>query len=553
MVEREPPLAPTLRQRLDAWLRLAELLERPVSATARRARGGSPAAGAGVAEIRPTNGCGCSPADAGDGLAAAAALAADPGGAARRPCRGLRRLGTAQSPAGAGDCWVTDRLEYRFAVGAARPAGELVLAAPEYLGGRLDWYDLDVDADPAHALGAAAAEPASRPCASAADARHASPACRPSGSGSSRTRRSILGAVSAAAEDLGRLLTVEFATVFGNDWWPVPVRPHFGSLVGVRSLVVRDTFGENVLIEPTRTAARRGHRAVAHVPAERRRARPPGSGAPATPPPCARRRRRAGRRCDRGASPAARRDGEPRLGGRACRRRRRRAAARPAAEYAARLGCRRPAGARIPAELIYMLQTMVPEHWIPLVARSRSGGAQARRDRAAARVAADAGRRREADHRPGRSPRARREPVVSSTRRRFRGAACAFPGCLQSRWPRYCDGSRFFGLLAGRGGEAERRLRRDRWSPGPEQARAGGNRPNFRRADLHGARLRASVLRPDRCAAALSHCQIEHVTNLLARQAHAAATTSRHVCIADARKARCVLAEVRWRWTLKVL
>jgi myosin-crossreactive antigen len=32
-----------------------------------------------------------------------------------------------------------------------------------------------------------------------------------------------------------------------------------------------------------------------------------------------------------------------------------------------------------------------------------------------------------------------------------------------------------------------------------------------------------------------------------------AATTSRHVCIAVALKARCVVAEVRWRWTLKVL
>ena len=30
---------------------------------------------------------------------------------------------------------------------------------------------------------------------------------------------------------------------------------------------------------------------------------------------------------------------------------------------------------------------------------------------------------------------------------------------------------------------------------------------------------------------------------------HAAATASRHVCIADALKARCVRAEVRWRWT----
>jgi hypothetical protein len=51
---------------------------------------------------------------------------------------------------------------------------------------------------------------------------------------------------------------------------------------------------------------------------------------------------------------------------------------------------------------------------------------------------------------------------------------------------------------------------------------------------------------------ALSHCQIVHAANLLARQAHAAATTSCHVCMADALKARCVLAEVRWRWTLKV-
>ena len=37
------------------------------------------------------------------------------------------------------------------------------------------------------------------------------------------------------------------------------------------------------------------------------------------------------------------------------------------------------------------------------------------------------------------------------------------------------------------------------------------------------------------------------------RVLRAAATTSRHVCIAVALKARCVFAEVRWRWTLKVL
>jgi hypothetical protein len=34
---------------------------------------------------------------------------------------------------------------------------------------------------------------------------------------------------------------------------------------------------------------------------------------------------------------------------------------------------------------------------------------------------------------------------------------------------------------------------------------------------------------------------------------NATAATSHHVCMAQARNARCVLAEIRWRWTLKVL
>jgi hypothetical protein len=49
-----------------------------------------------------------------------------------------------------------------------------------------------------------------------------------------------------------------------------------------------------------------------------------------------------------------------------------------------------------------------------------------------------------------------------------------------------------------------------------------------------------------------SRCQIARATNVLVRQAHAAAMTSCHVCMANALKVRCVLAEVRWRWTLKV-
>jgi hypothetical protein len=56
------------------------------------------------------------------------------------------------------------------------------------------------------------------------------------------------GRVDAAPDDLARLLLLEFALVYGNDWLMIPVRLEVGSLYRVRSLVVTDTFGERVEI-----------------------------------------------------------------------------------------------------------------------------------------------------------------------------------------------------------------------------------------------------------------------------------------------------------------
>ena len=52
------------------------------------------------------------------------------------------------------------------------------------------------------------------------------------------------------------------------------------------------------------------------------------------------------------------------------------------------------------------------------------------------------------------------------------------------------------------------------------------------------------------------HCHIaeeEHKNFYASDIFYPTATASRHTFIAVARKARCVLAEIRWRWTLKVL
>jgi hypothetical protein len=365
MVEREPPVPPTLRQRLAAWLRLVELLE--------AAGLGDRAAELATAHPLPESSI-PDPADerlrlfadgAGDGLAAAAALAADGAGLPAELVATFLAWVHAQTPAGAGDCWVTDRLEYRFSVGATSDAGELVLAAPEYLGGRLEWYDLDVDEDQSHALGAPAHE-AGPATTHLLPTRVTFPGMPAERFWELEDAAVDLGAVSASAEDLGRLITVEFATVFGNDWWSVPVHARFGSLVGVRSLVVRDTFGENVLVEPTESTA------AATAPWRMFRltdaALRPGSGpAPALlllAPVIAGaldgdpieellllRDEMANlawgvERVVEGA------DGRPRD---------------RSVEYASRLTAARPPELDSPAQLVYVLQTTVPDHWIPLV------------------------------------------------------------------------------------------------------------------------------------------------------------------------------------------
>lgn len=365
MVEREPPVPPTLRQRLAAWLRLVELLE--------AAHLGDRVDGLATAHPLPASEV-PDPADdrlrlfaegAGDGLAAAVSLATDDAGLPADLVAAFLAWVRTRTATGAGDCWITDRLEYRFSVGAKTAAGELVLAAPEYLGGRLDWYDLDVDEDPTHALGAPATD-TSPATSHLLPTRVTFPGMPAERFWELEDGAVDLGAVSASAEDLGRLVTVEFATVFGNDWWSVPVRARFGSLVGVHSLVVRDTFGENVLVEPAEATA------AATAPWRMFRLTDAALGAGSGPAPAL---------LLLAPVVAGALDGDPieellllrdemanlawgveRVVEGADGRPRDRSV-----EYASRLSAAPPPELDSPAELVYVLQTMVPDHWIPLV------------------------------------------------------------------------------------------------------------------------------------------------------------------------------------------
>jgi hypothetical protein len=140
--------------------------------------------------------------------------------------------------------WQQNRLEYGFAV-SSQAAGGTVLTADAYLGDGLDWFDFDIDPSQTAATGSA----------STSIARQAVPTpIRYGGMPLPRfwameDSRSDLGSIEAAANDLGRLLLVEFATVYGNDWYVLPIKLAVGSLTILGSVIVSDVFGRNLLVE----------------------------------------------------------------------------------------------------------------------------------------------------------------------------------------------------------------------------------------------------------------------------------------------------------------
>jgi hypothetical protein len=152
-------------------------------------------------------------------------------------------------PADAQTPWVPERMEYEFAVSAATPNGEIVLNAAEYVEGRLDWYDFSLR--PGASLGAAPAETRRE---GVRQTTVPSPVSFP-GMPANRwwefeDRQIDFGSLNVSPDDLVSLVMVEFALIYGNDWFVVPVELDVGSLTRMRSVSVTDSFGFVTEIPP---------------------------------------------------------------------------------------------------------------------------------------------------------------------------------------------------------------------------------------------------------------------------------------------------------------
>jgi len=157
-----------------------------------------------------------------------------------------------KEPAAGGSCWLPERLEYAFSVAARLSDGEKPLTASEYYEGHLDWYDFDLNLETS--LGAAndnVIQQIKQTLLPAPVTYRGMPAQR---FWEFEDSRVDFGSVNAEPEELARMLLVEFAISYGNDWFVIPVELEVGSVCRARSLVVTNTFGERFLIRSSHDA-----------------------------------------------------------------------------------------------------------------------------------------------------------------------------------------------------------------------------------------------------------------------------------------------------------
>jgi hypothetical protein len=154
---------------------------------------------------------------------------------------------------GASPYWNPHRLEYSFALQADNTQPLLRLEADEYTTGKVDWHTFMLTAalaQPTPQAQQIVVEPA-RPPIPAIARYPGMPADRYWEFEDGRVNFGMMG---ASKVDLARLAVIEYALVFGNDWFTLPITLPVSALYQVEKLEVRDNFGILVPIPPARNS-----------------------------------------------------------------------------------------------------------------------------------------------------------------------------------------------------------------------------------------------------------------------------------------------------------
>lgn len=144
--------------------------------------------------------------------------------------------------------WNPQRMEYAFAVSADIGGGPIVLQADEYSEGRLDWWAFTAG------TGSTLGEP-TQPNPPQRLVRTVIPTpVTYAGMPADRfwqfeDGRVSFGSLDAGPGDITRLALVEFALVYGNDWFVAPLDLPVGSICSIGPFSVTDTFGVTTVVK----------------------------------------------------------------------------------------------------------------------------------------------------------------------------------------------------------------------------------------------------------------------------------------------------------------
>ena len=157
----------------------------------------------------------------------------------------------ALSTAPSADTWQPSRLEHQFAITAGSPAGTpFSLAAASWPGRPLDWSDFDISARAdIPAPGRLPVLPGVAPSTGTASGTGPPhpltyPGAPPRRFWTFDDANINLAAVTVSTDDLARMLIVEFATVYANDWYLLPIQLPCGALHTIGQLTITNSFGD---------------------------------------------------------------------------------------------------------------------------------------------------------------------------------------------------------------------------------------------------------------------------------------------------------------------
>ncbi len=204
-----------------------------------------------AAELRPRLGNDAALDAFGSSLGATPAQLSAFRSAASRWMQWLADLAVEGGAPGASPYWQPQRLEYSFSLQADGTQPLLRLDADEYTDGKLDWHTFTLSAAQAGAAPGAQlieVEP-KRPQMPTIARYPGMPADRYWEFEDGRVNFGMLG---AAKTDLARIAVIEYALVFGNDWFTLPITLPVNALYKVDGFEVVDNFGIPAVIPPAK-------------------------------------------------------------------------------------------------------------------------------------------------------------------------------------------------------------------------------------------------------------------------------------------------------------